>query len=156
MNAAQPNLVPAPPPTPAGAPRANVLSEGFRTAMPHVPEDAAAIKERERMYFNTLCPRNYFQAWLADDVALMTLRLERVARIERRERDRIALRAEFFWDDDRRGEAEQLGRRLAGPRSPGLPGPPGRGVPGPGSPGLLDRRLAGLAGLGLAGPGCRC
>jgi hypothetical protein len=65
------------------------------------------------MFFHTLNPRNYWQAWLTDDAARSTLRLDRCARIERRERDRIALRAERFWDDDRRAEAEDQGARLA-------------------------------------------
>ncbi|WP_435018667.1 hypothetical protein TA3x_000651 [Tundrisphaera sp. TA3] len=101
---------------PAAAPRypdANVLVDGFATPVSRVPENAQNVKDREKVYFEALCPQNFFHAWIAEDVALMTLRLERCARIERRERDRIALRAERFWDDDRRREVEEVGARLA-------------------------------------------
>ena len=109
-----PNAAPKVDHAPAKSPNANVLVDGFATKITRYPENAAEVKGRERDFFHTLCPRNYLQAWLADDASLMTLRLERCARIERRERDRIALRAEFFWDDDRKTEAEEIGSRLAG------------------------------------------
>ncbi|WP_435019702.1 hypothetical protein TA3x_001434 [Tundrisphaera sp. TA3] len=110
MTESRPDLDP-----PAGCkyPDANVLIHGYATPIPRVPENIRNVSEREAMFFHTLNPRNYWQAWLADDAARTTLRLDRLARIERRERDRIALRAETFWDDDRRAEAEEIGARLA-------------------------------------------
>ncbi|WP_435020271.1 hypothetical protein TA3x_001736 [Tundrisphaera sp. TA3] len=94
-------------------PDANVLVDGFATPVARVPENQQNVKDREKVYFDALCPQNFFHAWIVEDVALMTLRLERCARIERRERDRIALRAERFWDDDRRREVEEVRARLS-------------------------------------------
>ena len=94
-------------------PKANVLFDGFRTALDRHPESTEIVCERRNETFRSLNPRNTLQEWFSDDVALMQIRLEHVARIERRERDRFALRAESFWDDDRRLLAEELGERLA-------------------------------------------
>ncbi|WP_435018217.1 hypothetical protein TA3x_000168 [Tundrisphaera sp. TA3] len=109
MAESRPDLAP-----PAGCkyPDSNVLIHGYATPIQRVPENIQNVAEREGMFFHTLNPRNYWQAWLADDAARTTIRLDRLARIERRERDRIALRAETFWDDDRRAEAEVAASRL--------------------------------------------
>ena len=50
---------------------------------------------------------------MVDHAALYTVRIESCERMERQVRDKIALRAELTWDDDRRAEAEILGRSLA-------------------------------------------
>jgi hypothetical protein len=92
----------------------NILNDGFLTTIPCVPEDATAVGDRGKYEFYSLSPRNDFHAWLVQDIAVITIRLERVQRIERRERDRIALRATSFWDADRRLDAEHLGAKLGG------------------------------------------
>ena len=97
-------------------PLANVLVDGFRTEVQRFPENAEAVYTRQHQVFRSLSPRNTLQEWFTDDIALTQLRMERAAKIERRLRDRSALRAESFWDDDRRLLAEDLGAKL--PKDP--------------------------------------
>jgi hypothetical protein len=78
-----------------------------------VPEDAFAVNARAAEWHQTLRPQDFFHCWLIDQIAIVSLRIEHNGRIERRQRDRAVLRAEMFWDDDRRLEAEELGERLA-------------------------------------------
>ena len=54
------------------------------------------------------------QQWLSADLARMMGRLERIDLMDRTLRDQAALRAESFWDDDRRLLALDLGDRIAG------------------------------------------
>ena len=100
------------PPSGSRYPDANALVDGFLTPIGRVPENAQNLKDRETIYHDNLKPQNFFHAWVADDTAVMTLRIERCARMERRERDRVVLRAEMFWDDDRALEAAELGERI--------------------------------------------
>ncbi len=51
--------------------------------------------------------------FLVEQVTAIASKLRRCDRLERRYRDRVALRAESFWDDDRRLEAEFLGSGIA-------------------------------------------
>ncbi|WP_435018870.1 hypothetical protein TA3x_000859 [Tundrisphaera sp. TA3] len=103
------------PKTPEGRARsrANALKHGFCSEVVQVPEDAEAVRARAGLYLQSLKPQNYFHAWVVEEVAVLTIRIDRIGRVERRERDRISLRAERFWDDDRRAEAEALGARIA-------------------------------------------
>ncbi len=78
-----------------------------------LPEDAAAVECRTREFFHTLRPQNDFHCFLVGEIALITFKIERVERMDRRARDKIAIRAELSWDDDRRLEAELLGEQLA-------------------------------------------
>jgi hypothetical protein len=82
-------------------------------ACPYVREDLDAIRERSRSWFWPLVPQNYFHAWLVDEITILTLRIDHCQRISRRARDRETIRAELFWDDDRRLAAERLGATLA-------------------------------------------
>ena len=100
-------------PAPPTHPLANVMTDGFRTPLQRFPENNELVLERREAALRALSPRNALHAWFTDDIALMTVRLDRVARVERRERDRVALRAEFHWDEDRRLQANELGDRLA-------------------------------------------
>ncbi len=77
-----------------------------------VAEDAALIEERSRDFFRTLKPQNDFHCWLVTQVSLNSIRIDRSQRIERRVRDKIAIRAELAWDDDRRLAATLLGEQL--------------------------------------------
>ncbi len=52
-------------------------------------------------------------AWLVAEVGVVAARLRRCERLALGHRDRVALRAEVCWDDDRRLEAERLGSGLA-------------------------------------------
>ncbi len=58
-------------------------------------------------------PQHLFHCWMVEQISLTTVRIEHNGRMERRHRDREALRAEHFWDDDRRDDAIKLGERLA-------------------------------------------
>jgi hypothetical protein len=78
-----------------------------------MPEDASIITGRAKDYFDTLRPQNHFHCWLVSEISLVTWRIDRSERIERRVRDKIAIKAEFCWDDDKRLEAELLGEQLA-------------------------------------------
>ena len=98
-------------------PLLNVLTHGFRSPHQRVPENAETIRDYQDVTMWAFSPRSPWHLWLTDDVALTMVRMDRLARIERRERDRAALRAEFCWDDDRRLLAEDLGARLE--RDPG-------------------------------------
>lgn len=91
--------------------RANALKHGLCASVV-VPEDLKAVQERSDAYFFTLKPQNQFHGWLVERVAILSIRIDRCERIERRVRDKVALRAELTWDDDRRLEAEVLGGQI--------------------------------------------
>ena len=95
--------------------RANSLKHGLCASVV-VAEDVEQLQRRAEEIFYTLKPQNLLHCWLVDQVALISLRVDRSQRIERRVRDKVALRAELTWDDDRRLEAEVLGAML--PRKP--------------------------------------
>ena len=94
-------------------PLANGLKTGTEADCPRVPEDAAAVIARAGSWYLGLKPQNLYHAWLVDQVAITSLGIDRLGRIERRLRDRVVLRAELFWDEDRKLEAEELGEKLA-------------------------------------------
>ena len=102
------------PRTPGGkaVSRANALTHGLCAAVVQ-PEDAELIQGRALELYNAFKPYTGYQAWNVDRAAVLTLRIERVERMERRVRDKVSLRAELTWDDDRRLEAEVLGGTLA-------------------------------------------
>jgi hypothetical protein len=92
--------------------RANALKHGLCSSVCH-PESLELIQQRSREFFDTYKPQNEVHVWMVDQAALYSVRIDRCQRIERRVRDKISLRAELTWDDDRRMEAEVLGRSLA-------------------------------------------
>ena len=102
------------PKTPEGKARSrgNALKHGLCSSVV-VAEDVFLVQERATDFFNTLRPRNEFHCYLVDKVALISIRLDRAERMERRVRDKSALRAELCWEDDRKLEAIALGKRLA-------------------------------------------
>ncbi len=102
------------PKTPEGKERsrANALKHGLCSSA-LVPEDLAAIQARSYEWYYALKPQNRFQSWMVDQVAVISLRIDRSERMERRARDRGALRSELSWDDDRRLDAEMIGGELA-------------------------------------------
>jgi len=77
-------------------PLANVLKTGTDADCPRVPEDAAAVNSRTLRWYRGFAPQDYFHCWVVEQVSVTTLRIERAARIERRARDRVVLRAELF------------------------------------------------------------
>jgi hypothetical protein len=92
--------------------RANALTHGLCSATV-VPEDAKTVLGRGKEFFNTLKPQNHFHGWLVGAIALLTFKIDRAERMDRRVRDKIAIKAELCWDDDKRIEAELLGEQLA-------------------------------------------
>ena len=80
------------PKTPEGKERsrANALKHGSCSEVVRAPEDPDMIGCRSRLYFRTLKPQNDFHLLIIKVIAVLTLR------IGRRERDRIAPRAEHF------------------------------------------------------------
>ena len=91
--------------------RANALKHGLCASV-IVPEDAQLVQSRARDFFKTLRPQNHFHCWLVTEISLISIRIERCERTERRIRDKVAIRAELFWDDDKRLEASLLGEQL--------------------------------------------
>ncbi|WP_435009289.1 hypothetical protein P12x_000541 [Tundrisphaera lichenicola] len=101
------------PKTPEGKERsrANALKHGLCSSVV-VAEDAKLVQDRAYDFFGALRPQDHFQAWLVNEVALLSLRIERCERIERRVRDKIVIEAEVSWEENRRLEACLLGEHL--------------------------------------------
>ena len=91
--------------------RVNALKHGLCSTT-LVPEDIQAVRERTDQWFFAVKPRNLYQSWMVNQIAVASLRIDRAGRMERRFRDREMLRAELTWDDDRAKEAEALGSKL--------------------------------------------
>ena len=100
-------------PAQAGFDHLSVFKQGPTTELFAVPEDARAMQNRVTDFYGTLKPQNSFHVWLVEQISVVTLQIDRCQRIERRLRDRKALRASTFWDDDRQLEAVKLGGRIA-------------------------------------------
>ena len=92
--------------------RANALTHGLCASV-CVPEDLELVQQRSKELFDTLKPQNELHVWMVDHAAIATIRIDRCERMERRARDKHSLKAELTWDDDRRLEAEILGRSLS-------------------------------------------
>ena len=91
--------------------RVNSLTHGL-CAKVLIPEDPEDIYIRSGHLFSALRPQNEFQCWLVDLAAVCTLRIDRCERIERRTRNKICLRAEVTWDEDRKLDVEKLAAML--------------------------------------------
>jgi hypothetical protein len=91
--------------------RANALKHGLCSIVV-VAEDPEHITTRSRELFFALKPQNAHHLWLVDEAAVVSLRIDRIERQERRIRDKRSLRAELFWDDDRKLEAIRLGATI--------------------------------------------
>ena len=85
--------------------RANALKHGLCASVV-VAEDAKLIQRRASDWFDALKPQNEYHSWLVDEIAIISLRIDRCERMERRSRDLRAMRAELCWEDDRRLDAE--------------------------------------------------
>ncbi len=91
--------------------RQNALKHGL-TSLVVVAEDAERFQARAVAFYQALKPQDEWQAWISEGAAMITLRIDRVERIERKLREKASWRASAFWDDDRRLEAERLGSTL--------------------------------------------
>jgi hypothetical protein len=92
--------------------RADALKHGLCSTI-LVSEDLEAVSERANEWFYCLKPQNSHQSWQVSKVAIISLRIDRCERMERRLRDRSMLRAELTWDEDRILEVEILVSKLA-------------------------------------------
>ena len=78
-----------------------------------VPENAANLELAHLGTYFAFKPRNAWDNWLSGQIALLTFRIERNQRIERRVRDLAALRAIDCWEVDQALLAERTAARLA-------------------------------------------
>src|SRR4051812_15536924 len=93
--------------------RANALKHGLAGEGVVLPdEERAAVEERAGQWNSSLRPWGAIDVWLVEVVATEAVRVERCRAVEADLRERAALRAGEFWDDDRRLAAEALARRL--------------------------------------------
>jgi hypothetical protein len=77
-----------------------------------VPEDAKSVRDRTEELYDALRPQNDWHCLLVSEIALLTLRLDRAGRMDRRFRDKIAIRAELSRNSNKRIEADLLGGQL--------------------------------------------
>ena len=94
------------------ASRANAITHALCASV-CVPEDQKVVTGRAIQFFDTLRPQNDFHCWVVSEVSLITFKIDRAERMDRRVRDKIAIKAELSWDGDKRLEAEMLGEQLA-------------------------------------------
>lgn len=79
-----------------------------------LPEDEeAAVRARVAEWHSSLKPSNPYELWLAERIAVSSIRIERCEWLERERRKRLADRALDAWDEDHRIAAEKLGANLA-------------------------------------------
>ncbi len=90
--------------------RRNALKHGLTALV--VATDDDELQERTDEFLLGLQPQTEWQAWLSDRIALVSIQLDRVGRIERQVRDGASWRALSFWDEDQRLEVEQVATRL--------------------------------------------
>src|SRR5260370_12695982 len=81
--------------------RANALKHGLCASVV-VAEDAKLVQQRASDWFDALKPQNEYQSWMVDEIAIISLRIDRCERIERRAPDLRAIRAEPSSQHDRR------------------------------------------------------
>ena len=77
------------------------------------PEDAAGLAPGHLGAYHAFKPQNDWENWLAGQLALLTFRIERNQRIERRVRELAALRAIDCWEVDQAQLAEVTAAKLA-------------------------------------------
>ena len=95
------------------ASRRNALKHGLAAETLVLPEDEGdAVAERMLAWGPALGPRDEYECWLVEEVALSSVRVDRCRAVERAQRNRQARRASERWDADRREEAEKLGATL--------------------------------------------
>jgi hypothetical protein len=90
----------------------NAIKHGLCASV-HTPEDADQIQGRAVDLYYSFKPFTGYQCWALNVAAVCSLRIDRVEAIERRVREKIRLRAELTWDDDRALEAEVLGGMIS-------------------------------------------
>ena len=92
--------------------RANAIKHGLCASVV-VLEDAELLRRRTAEMFDSIAPQDEFQVWLSDRLAVLSLRVDRSERMERRVRDKVCLKAALTWDLDREVDVERLAAKLA-------------------------------------------
>jgi hypothetical protein len=104
------------PKTPEGkaASRGNALKHGLCSTVVGL-EDPEDVQERaETLGMSATAPEGTtFGSWLALQVASLSLRIENAQAMQQAAQERIRLRAELIWEDDRKLEAAILGEQLS-------------------------------------------
>jgi len=96
------------------ASRRNALKHGLAATSLVLPaEEAAAVADRVRAWTPALKPRDAYDGWLVEQVAASSVQIDRCRVLDATIRTRGASRATLCWDEDRAGDAEELGARLA-------------------------------------------
>ena len=93
--------------------RRNALTHGLSAEVVRLPEHEPAIGVGAGTDPGAVGPTLDWPGFLVEQVGVITSKLRRCDRLDRRYRERIALRAGSHWDDDRRLEAEFLGAGIA-------------------------------------------
>ena len=91
--------------------RRNALKHGLTALV--VTADNDDLAERTDDFALGLHPKTEWQVWLSDRIAVVSIQLDRVGRIERQVRDEASWRALSFWDEDQRLEVERVATRLS-------------------------------------------
>ena len=78
-----------------------------------VPEDVDSLGPMHSGTYFALRPQNNWHNWLSGQIALLTFRIERNQRVERRLRDLASLRAIDCWEVDQALLAERIATKLA-------------------------------------------
>jgi hypothetical protein len=94
--------------------RRNALKHGLAGDGVVLPdEEAEAVQDRFVEWGETLQPANACESWLAEQLALESIRFDTARRHDAALRTLQVGRATECWDDDRRASAEELGARLS-------------------------------------------
>ena len=94
--------------------RQNALKHGMAGAGVVLPDDEQEAVERRRAeWHSSLRPWNALEEWIADQVVVASVQIDRIQHQERHLRAETARRAEERWDDERRLAAEVLAAGLA-------------------------------------------
>src|SRR4051812_13320539 len=94
--------------------RKNSLKHGLAGAGVVLPDDEAeAIARRRIEWDGALKPGNALEEWIADQLVVASVQIERCQQQDRNARAEQACRAEQSWDDQRRLAAEVLAAGLA-------------------------------------------
>ena len=88
--------------------RVNALKHGLCASIVGL-DGAEVVRQRSEALQETFT----FGGWLVDQVASLSLKIERAEAMQEAARTRSVLRAELAWDDDRRFEASTIAGRLA-------------------------------------------
>ena len=95
------------------ASRRNAVKHGLASETLILPdEESDLVAARMLAWGPALDPRDDYECWLVEEVALSSVRIDRCRAVEKAQRNRQARRAAERWDEDRREEAENLGKAL--------------------------------------------